>query len=119
MQRSRAMMRRDFLKASALAAAGALAGSSIATEACAGEGAVIALKGARMQPDRLTVKKGQSITVADRDNTSHSIYSETPGMELLCPVSPLGTGVIKFETAGIATVECAEHPTEICTVFVV
>lgn len=113
------MKRRDFLKTSAFAAAGALAGGIAAREACADEGAVIVIKGTRMVPDRLTVKKGRSITIADRDNTSHSIYSETPGMELLCPIMPLGTGVIKFEAAGTATVECAEHPTEICTVIVV
>lgn len=113
------MKRRDFLRISASTVAGALAASAGVEEACAGDAVFVVIKGARMVPDRLTVKKGQAITIADKDNTHHSIYSETPGMEVQCPINPGGTEIIKFEVTGTATIECAEHPTEIGVIAVV
>ncbi len=113
------MKRRDFLKTSTAAAALAAGMAGLATRAAVAEDAVITIKGARMTPDSLTVKVGQTITIVDKDATSHSIFSETPGMEVQSRITPSGTGAITFGTAGVATVECAEHPTEIAKVTVV
>jgi plastocyanin len=118
-KRNRAMKRRDFLRMGARAAASALVASAGTGEAFADDTVFVTIRGARMVPDRLTVKKGQPIAIADKDNTHHAIYSETPGMELQCPINPGGTGVIKFETPGTVTIECAEHPTEIGIIAVI
>jgi plastocyanin len=112
------MKRRDFLKIGTSAVAGIAAATAFGGEALA-EDAVIVIKGARMVPSVLTVKKGQIITIVDGDNLHHSIFSETPGMEMQCSILAKGAGVIKFEVAGTATIECAEHPTEVGNIKVV
>jgi len=112
------MKRRDFLKTTT--AVGLAAGmTGLGTRAAVADEAVITIKGARMTPDTLTVKVGQAVTIVDKDATSHSIFSETPGMEVESKIAPSGTGTITFDKAGVATVECAEHPTEIAKVTVV
>ena len=107
------MKRRDFLKITATAALGTIAANAAAGDSGQGETVYLVIKGSRIIPDKLTVKKGQVIAIVDTDNTHHSIFSETPGMEVQCPINPGGTGIIKFDTGGTATIECAEHPTEI------
>lgn len=112
------MKRRDFLKTTtatglAVGMVGMGGGSALADEA------VITIKGARMMPDTLTVKVGQTITIVDKDAASHSIFSETPGMEVQSKIAANGTGTIAFDKTGAATIECAEHPTEIGKITVV
>jgi plastocyanin len=112
------MTRRDFLKICATAAMGAVATRAAAQSSQDGT-VYLTIKGSRLTPDKVTVKKGQPIAIVDHDNTHHSIYSETPGMELQCPINPGGTGIIKLNIAGKATIECAEHPTEVGIITVV
>jgi plastocyanin len=111
------MKRRDFLRICAGSTVGILAAGATGTQGA--ETVFATIKGARLMPDKLTVSRGQPIAIADKDNTHHSIYSETPGMEVQCPINPGGTGIIKFDVAGTATIECAEHPTEIAIITVV
>lgn len=113
------MKRRDFLKTTTAAVALAAGLTGLKARPAVAEDAVITIKGARMTPDSLTVKVGQTITIVDKDATSHSIFSETPGMEVQSKITPSGNGAITFDKAGVATVECAEHPTEIAKVTVV
>jgi plastocyanin len=106
--------RRDFVVTGA-----AISLVAIGPRGAGAEDVVITIKGARFSPDRLTVRKGQPITIVDRDNTSHSIYSESPGMEFQLAMRPSTTGTFKLTAAGTATLECAEHPTEIAKITVV
>jgi plastocyanin len=112
------MKRRQFIKAGASAGI-ALGLLPLAPGAGRAADVTVVIKNRVMVPDAVTVKVGQALVIIDQDATSHSIYSETPKMEVEARIAPNGQGSVTFAVAGIATIECAQHATEIAKITVV
>jgi len=112
------MKRRDFIKAGASASLTLGLTSTLSSRPALADTPTIIIRDVLMKPEALTVKVGQAILIIDQDNASHVIYSETKDMEIKVKIPAMGRGEVVFAKAGIATLECAQHATEIAQITV-
>lgn len=79
----------------------------------------IALKREGFSPMTLVLKRGDTVTFKNEDTVYHHIYSMSGVQPFdLGPFSPAETATVKFNAAGLVTVQCSVHRGEEMTISV-
>jgi plastocyanin len=78
---------------------------------CLADTVVIEQSGKKFSQAEITVKKGDTVTFANKDPITHNVYSQSPGnsFDVKTP-KPGESSDVKFDTVGDADVQCAIHP---------
>lgn len=94
--------------AALLLALAALAGSAAPGHA---ETVVVEQAGKKFSTPELTIRKGDTITFANKDPITHNVYSQSPGNAFDVKTQKPGeSSDVTFSTPGDVDVQCAIHP---------
>jgi plastocyanin len=78
---------------------------------CLADTTVIEQSGKKFSQAEVTIKKGDTITFANKDPITHNVYSQSSGNAFDVKTQKSGdSSDVKFETVGDADVQCAIHP---------
>ena len=78
---------------------------------CLADTVVIEQSGKKFSQAEITVKKGDTVTFANKDPITHNVYSQSPGNSFDVKTQKSGeSNDVKFDTVGDADVQCAIHP---------
>lgn len=94
--------------AAILLALAALAGTAAPGHA---ETVVVEQAGKKFSVPELSIKKGDTVTFANKDPITHNVYSQSPGNAFDVKTQKPGESTdVKFDTPGDVDVQCAIHP---------
>jgi Plastocyanin len=94
--------------ASALLALAALVAGTGAGHA---ETVIVDQTGKKFSTTELTIKKGDTVTFANKDPITHNVYSQSPGNAFDVKTQKPGeSSDVKFDSVGDVDVQCAIHP---------
>ncbi|WP_448207869.1 cupredoxin domain-containing protein [Azospirillum sp. sgz302134] len=72
---------------------------------------VVEQSGKKFSESEISVKKGDTVTFANKDPITHNVYSQSPGNAFDVKTQKPGeSSDVKFDTAGDVDVQCAIHP---------
>jgi plastocyanin len=95
----------------AAVAASALSVLTALSTPCLADTIVIEQSGKKFSQTEVTIKKGDSITFANKDPITHNVYSLSPGNTFDVKTQKAGeSSDVKFDSVGDADVQCAIHP---------
>jgi plastocyanin len=95
----------------AAVAASALSVLTALSTPCLADTIVIEQSGKKFSQTEVTIKKGDSITFANKDPITHNVYSLSPGNTFDVKMQKAGeSSDVKFDSVGDADVQCAIHP---------
>jgi plastocyanin len=78
---------------------------------CLADTVVIEQSGKKFSQAEITVKKGDTVTFANKDPITHNVYSQSPGNSFDVKTQKPGeSSDVKFDAVGDADVQCAIHP---------
>jgi len=68
-------------------------------------------EGRKFSAAEVTIRRGQSVTFANKDPITHNVFSSTPGHEFdLKAQKPGASSEVVFDKSGEVDVHCAIHP---------
>ena len=115
-------MRRFFLytmRATMLGAAVTILVIAIGAALAAEAGHVIVQQGRAFRPGDVTLDRGDTLTIRNRDEFIHQIYVKSDAMNFDSDEQPPGQDVlVKFPAGGTFQVRCHIHPKMVLTVHV-
>jgi plastocyanin len=89
----------------------AIAILAVTSAPCLADTVVIEQSGKKFSQAEITVKKGDTVTFANKDPITHNVYSQSPGNVFDVKTQKPGeSSDVKFDTVGDADVQCAIHP---------
>lgn len=88
----------------------ALAVAAVSTPCLAGT-VVIEQAGKKFSETEITIKKGDTVTFANKDPITHNVYSQSSGNAFDVKTQKPGEATdVKFDHVGDVDVQCAIHP---------
>lgn len=85
--------------------------AALAATPCLAGTTVIEQSGKKFSETEITIRKGDTVTFANKDPYTHNVYSQSPGNAFDVKTQKAGeSSDVKFDAVGDVDVQCAIHP---------